>query len=101
MLRSNHQTMSYLFVNSTQRHRAEIIRDFKTGDRLCYAFIEFEAKEACKRTYFKMDNCLIDDSRIHVEFSQSVSKLWGQFSRSKQNANEDGCFKCGAPNHIA
>ncbi|KAK1662941.1 hypothetical protein QYE76_051100 [Lolium multiflorum] len=80
---------------------AEIIRDFKTGDRLCYAFIEFEAKEACKRTYFKMDNCLIDDRRIHVEFSQSVSKLWGQFSRSKQNANEDGCFKSGAPNHIA
>ncbi|XP_051198471.1 peptidyl-prolyl cis-trans isomerase CYP59 [Lolium perenne] len=80
---------------------AEIIRDFKTGDSLCYAFVEFEAKEACERAFFKMDNCLIDDRRIHVDFSQSVSKLWGQFRQSKRNANKDGCFKCGAPNHIA
>jgi hypothetical protein len=35
-----------------------------------------------------MDNCLIDDSRIHVDFSQSVSNLWGQFRQSKQNANK-------------
>lgn len=80
---------------------AEIIRDFKTGDSLCYAFIEFDVKEACERAFFKMDNCLIDDRRIHVDFSQSVSKLWGQFRQSKRNANKDGCFKCGAPNHIA
>ncbi|KAF7111002.1 hypothetical protein CFC21_111057 [Triticum aestivum] len=80
---------------------AEIIRDFKTGDSLCYAFIEFEEKEACERAYFKMDNCLIDDRRIHVDFSQSVSKLWGQFRQSKRNGNKDGCFKCGAPDHIA
>ncbi|XP_024317384.1 peptidyl-prolyl cis-trans isomerase CYP59 isoform X1 [Brachypodium distachyon] len=88
---------------------AEIIRDFKTGDSLCYAFIvslddlwsEFEVKEACERAYFKMDNCLIDDRRIHVDFSQSVSKLWGQFRQSKRNANKDGCFKCGAPDHLA
>ncbi|RCV23025.1 hypothetical protein SETIT_4G266300v2 [Setaria italica] len=80
---------------------AEIIRDFKTGDSLCYAFIEFETKEACERAYFKMDNCLIDDRRIHVDFSQSVSKLWGQFRQSKRNAKKDGCFKCGAPDHIA
>uniref|UniRef100_A0A0D9WT47 Peptidyl-prolyl cis-trans isomerase n=1 Tax=Leersia perrieri TaxID=77586 RepID=A0A0D9WT47_9ORYZ len=80
---------------------AEIIRDYKTGDSLCYAFIEFETKEACERAYFKMDNCLIDDRRIHVDFSQSVSKLWGQFRQSKRNANRDGCFKCGAPDHMA
>jgi peptidyl-prolyl cis-trans isomerase-like 4 len=80
---------------------AEIIRDYKTGDSLCYAFIEFETKEACERAYFKMDNCLIDDRRIHVDFSQSVSKLWGQFRQSKTNAKKDGCFKCGAPDHLA
>ncbi|XP_066369883.1 peptidyl-prolyl cis-trans isomerase CYP59-like isoform X2 [Miscanthus floridulus] len=80
---------------------AEIIRDYKTGDSLCYAFIEFDTKEACERAYFKMDNCLIDDRRIHVDFSQSVSKLWGQFRQSKRNAKKDGCFKCGAPDHLA
>uniref|UniRef100_A0A2C9VRT7 Peptidyl-prolyl cis-trans isomerase n=1 Tax=Manihot esculenta TaxID=3983 RepID=A0A2C9VRT7_MANES len=33
---------------------AEIIRDYKTGDSLCYAFIEFETKEACEQAYFKV-----------------------------------------------
>uniref|UniRef100_A0A3B3ZDH0 Peptidyl-prolyl cis-trans isomerase n=1 Tax=Periophthalmus magnuspinnatus TaxID=409849 RepID=A0A3B3ZDH0_9GOBI len=53
----------------------EIIRDFKTGDSLCYAFIEFERQEDCEKAYFKMDNVLIDDRRIHVDFSQSVAKI--------------------------
>ncbi|XP_035686732.1 peptidyl-prolyl cis-trans isomerase-like 4 [Branchiostoma floridae] len=54
----------------------EVIRDQKTGDSLCYAFVEFEKPEACEEAYFKMDNVLIDDRRIHVDFSQSVSKVW-------------------------
>ncbi|PWA98975.1 Cyclophilin-like peptidyl-prolyl cis-trans isomerase domain-containing protein [Artemisia annua] len=82
---------------------AEIIRDFKTGDSLCYAFIEFEDKEACEQAYFKMDNALIDDRRIHVDFSQSVSKLWNQFrSKGKHGGTAGkGCFKCGSLDHIA
>ncbi|XP_073711853.1 peptidyl-prolyl cis-trans isomerase-like 4 [Misgurnus anguillicaudatus] len=53
----------------------EIIRDWKTEESLCYAFIEFEKEEDCEKAYFKMDNVLIDDRRIHVDFSQSVSKI--------------------------
>ncbi|KAI7800095.1 Peptidylprolyl isomerase cyclophilin-like 4 [Triplophysa rosa] len=53
----------------------EIIRDWKTGESLCYAFIEFEKEEDCEKAFFKMDNVLIDDRRIHVDFSQSVSKI--------------------------
>eukprot|EP00062_Callorhinchus_milii_P009753 gi/632953887/ref/XP_007892668.1/ PREDICTED: peptidyl-prolyl cis-trans isomerase-like 4 [Callorhinchus milii] len=53
----------------------EIIRDGKTGESLCYAFIEFEKDEDCEKAYFKMDNVLIDDRRIHVDFSQSVAKI--------------------------
>ncbi|XP_008310837.1 peptidyl-prolyl cis-trans isomerase-like 4 [Cynoglossus semilaevis] len=53
----------------------EIIRDWKTGNSLCYAFIEFEKEEDCEKAYFKMDNVLIDDRRIHVDFSQSVAKI--------------------------
>ena len=37
--------------------------------------MEFEDKNACEKAYFKMDNVLIDDRRIHVDFSQSVSKF--------------------------
>ncbi|GAB6033587.1 Peptidyl-prolyl cis-trans isomerase-like 4 [Chamberlinius hualienensis] len=53
----------------------EVIRDKKSGESLQYAFIEFEKEEDCENAYFKMDNVLIDDRRIHVDFSQSVSKL--------------------------
>ncbi|XP_061195925.1 peptidyl-prolyl cis-trans isomerase-like 4 isoform X2 [Saccostrea echinata] len=53
----------------------EVIRDHKTKESLQYAFIEFEKTEDCESAYFKMDNVLIDDRRIHVDFSQSVSKL--------------------------
>ena len=52
----------------------EVIRDHKTGDSLQYAFVEFDNPKACESAYFKMDNVLIDDRRIHVDFSQSVSK---------------------------
>merc|ERR1711874_687829 len=34
----------------------------------------FEDTKPCEDAYFKMDNVLIDDRRIHVDFSQSVSK---------------------------
>ncbi|XP_057453312.1 peptidyl-prolyl cis-trans isomerase CYP59 [Lotus japonicus] len=80
---------------------ADIIRDQKTGDSLCYAFIEFEDKQACEQAYFKMDNALIDDRRIHVDFSQSVSKLWSQYKRKDQKGKGGGCFKCGSTDHIA
>ncbi|KAK4439606.1 Peptidyl-prolyl cis-trans isomerase CYP59 [Sesamum alatum] len=80
---------------------AEVIRDHKTGDSLCYAFIEFEDKDACEQAYFKMDNALIDDRRIHVDFSQSVAKLWSQYRRKGQMGQGGGCFKCGSVDHIA
>ena len=55
----------------------EVIRDQKTKDSLQYAFIEFEREEDCLDAYFKMDNVLIDDRRIHVDFSQSLAKVKG------------------------
>ncbi|MBN3307116.1 PPIL4 protein, partial [Amia calva] len=71
----------------------EIIRDWKTGESLCYAFIEFEKEEDCEKAYFKMDNVLIDDRRIHVDFSQSVAKIkWkgkgGKYTKDDFNAYE-------------
>lgn len=53
----------------------EVVADQKTGDSLCFAFIEFENKKDCEMAYLKMDNVIIDDRRIKVDFSQSVSKL--------------------------
>lgn len=53
----------------------EVIRDKTTGDSLQYAFVEFHDQKSCEEAYLKMDNVLIDDRRIHVDFSQSVSKM--------------------------
>jgi RNA recognition motif-containing protein len=50
----------------------EVIRDKRTRDSLQYAFIEFEEQKDCEQAYFKMQGVLIDDHRIHVDFSQSV-----------------------------
>ena len=52
----------------------EIIKDARSGESLQYGFIEFTNKEDCEKAYFKMDNVLIDDRRIHVDFSQSVAQ---------------------------
>eukprot|EP01041_Mallomonas_annulata_P005688 gene5688-11475_t len=72
--------------------QCEIIRDPKTGDSLNYAFIEFETEDSCLEAYEKMNNVLIDDRRIKVDFSQSVSKLWNRFllqprSQTKKNGH--------------
>ncbi|KAM3673570.1 peptidyl-prolyl cis-trans isomerase-like 4 [Ammospiza maritima maritima] len=76
----------------------EVIRDWKTGESVCYAFIEFEKEEDCEKAYFKMDNVLIDDRRIHVDFSQSVAKVkWkgkaGQYTKEDFKDYEKECKK--------
>ena len=71
----------------------EVIRDKRTGDSLQYAFIEFEDQKDCERAYFKMQDVLIDDHRIHVDFSQSVSKLsdvWRNATNSKRRKQGGG-----------
>ncbi|XP_031634940.1 peptidyl-prolyl cis-trans isomerase sig-7 [Contarinia nasturtii] len=72
---TNDDDLEIIFSRFGKIKGCEVIRDRKTGDSLQYAFIEFEDKKSCEMAYFKMDNVLIDDRRIHVDFSQSVSKL--------------------------
>lgn len=54
----------------------EVVRDWKSGESLGYSFIEFETDKACEEgikynilAYWKMENALIDERRIHVDFS--------------------------------
>lgn len=68
----------------------EVIRDAKTGDSLQYAFIEYDQKASCEAAFFKMQGVLIDDRRIHVDFSQSVSRIsdvWRNNANNKRRAN--------------
>ena len=70
--------------------QCDVIRDYKTGDSLNYAFIEFDDVAACTQAYFKMDGALVDDRRIHVDFSQSVSGLWNKRRRGETMTAGDG-----------
>lgn len=67
--------LQIIFSRFGKIKNCEVIRDKVSGDSLQYAFIEFDNQESCEAAYFKMDNVLIDDRRIHVDFSQSVSKI--------------------------
>ena len=67
----------------------EVIRDKETGESLNYAFVEFATKEQCEEAYVKMNNVLIDDRRIKVDFCQSVAKLWNRWRKGpKANKRE-------------
>lgn len=59
------------------------MRDWKTGQSLQYGFIEYENIASCEEAYLKMNNVLIDDRRIHVDFSQSVPKLYSRNKKQK------------------
>ncbi|XP_066587551.1 peptidyl-prolyl cis-trans isomerase sig-7 isoform X2 [Prorops nasuta] len=72
---TNDDDLEIIFSRFGKIVSCEVIRDRQTGDSLQYAFIEFAERKSCEEAYFKMDNVLIDDRRIHVDFSQSVAKM--------------------------
>ena len=57
----------------------DVVRDHKTGDSLCFAFVTFETREAAETAYLKMDNVLIDDRRrargLLAEHARAVAQL--------------------------
>lgn len=67
--------LEIIFSRFGKINSCEVIRDKISGESLQYAFVEFDNRKSCEDAYFKMDNVLIDDRRIHVDFSQSVSKI--------------------------
>ena len=80
------EDLELIFSRFDNNVKCEVIREPETGQSLCYAFVEFGNKEACVEAYFKMNNALIDDRRIKVDFSQSVSKIWNRFYHFKRGA---------------
>ena len=66
--------LELIFSRFGRVHGVDVIRDAQTGQSLCYAFVEFEREEDAQRAYAKMDNVLVDDRRIHVDFCQSIAR---------------------------
>ena len=89
------EDLQLLFSQFGKILSCEVIRDKRTGDSLQYAFIEFEKQKDCEQAYFKMQDVLIDDHRIHVDFSQSVSRLsdsWRNATNTKRKRQAGGGF---------
>ena len=83
------EDLELIFSRFDPNAKADIIRDPQTNDSLCYAFVEFSTKEQCTEAYFKMNNALIDDRRIKVDFSQSVSHIWNRFTQQYRRGGQD------------
>lgn len=78
---TNDEDLELIFSRFDSNAKAEIIRDPDTGASLQYAFVEFSTKESCNEAYLKMNNALVDDRRIRVDFSQSVAKVWDRYHK--------------------
>ncbi|KAI1001292.1 Peptidyl-prolyl cis-trans isomerase-like 4 [Podosphaera aphanis] len=90
---TNDEDLELIFSRFGTILSAEVIRDKRTNDSLQYAFIEYAEQASCEQAYFKMQGVLIDDHRIHVDFSQSVSKIsdsWRAATNSKRRAHQVG-----------
>lgn len=81
------EDLELIFSRFDEQVKAEIIRDQDTGNSLQYAFVEFTEKAQAVEAYFKMNNALVDDRRIKVDFSQSVAKVWNKFSQRSRNSS--------------
>uniref|UniRef100_A0A915E9H7 Peptidyl-prolyl cis-trans isomerase n=1 Tax=Ditylenchus dipsaci TaxID=166011 RepID=A0A915E9H7_9BILA len=80
------EDLEIIFSRFGQINCCEVIKDKRTQASLQYAFIEFDKPEYCEAAFLKMDNVLIDDRRIHVDFSQSVAKNFQWNKGGKQAA---------------
>ena len=87
---TDEEDLTLIFSRFDPSVNVDIVRDSETGDSLQYAFVEFETKEACNEAYFKMNNALIDDRRIKVDFSQSVAKEWNRYTQRKRGGRGGG-----------
>ncbi|KAF5397630.1 Peptidyl prolyl cis trans isomerase 4 [Paragonimus heterotremus] len=80
---TNSEDLEIIFSRFGPIKSCEVIRDRRTDASLQYAFIEFENDSDCENAFLKMDKVVIDDRRIHVDFSQSVSKEWQRYRQQR------------------
>ncbi|KAF5388285.1 hypothetical protein D9615_000829 [Tricholomella constricta] len=84
------EDMELIFSRFGTIMSCQVIRDKRTGDSLQYAFIEFDKREDAEQAYFKMQNVLVDDRRIWVDFSQSVAKINTHWSNDVKRGPKAG-----------
>lgn len=61
-----------VFSRFGQVDRVDLIKDKKTNESLCYAFVDFVKPIEAENAFLKMQNAIIDNRRILVDFCQSL-----------------------------
>ena len=67
------QDLKIVFARFGAVRNCRIVCDRLTKKSLGYGFVEFEEKESCELAYSKMQNAIIDDRKIHVDFHSLFS----------------------------
>jgi peptidyl-prolyl cis-trans isomerase-like 4 len=80
------EDLELIFSQCGRVIKCEVIRERGTGKSLQYAFIEFAEARDCERAREKMDGVIIDDRKIHCDFSQSVATVWSKYRRGETDA---------------
>ncbi|EFC46036.1 cyclophilin-type peptidyl-prolyl cis-trans isomerase [Naegleria gruberi] len=83
---TSEKSLRTIFLQYGNIVKCEIVKNRKTGKSKTYAFIEFEDAESCERAFLKSEGLVIDDHKIHVDFSQSIAHLWAQNEKEKKQA---------------
>ena len=85
---TRNQDLKLIFSRFGEIKSCNIVCDHKTGISLGYAFIEFKEKDDAEMAYLKMSGVVIDDRRIYVDFSQSVSKVPKSFIKERERESD-------------
>ncbi|KAJ1945136.1 Peptidyl-prolyl cis-trans isomerase-like 4 [Kickxella alabastrina] len=87
---TNDEDLRTIFSRFGKIISCDVVRDPVDKRSLGYAFVEFSERRACEEAYFRMEGVLVDDRRIHVDFSQSVAKVAGKWTRTRGGRNGAG-----------
>lgn len=69
---TSEEGLKILFSRFGNVDRVDLIRDKKTGDSLCYGFIDFSKAVEAENAYLKMQKAIIDGRIVKVDFCQSL-----------------------------
>lgn len=81
--RTESEDLKEIFSQCGKVVSCHVVRDWKTNKSLLYAFVEFEEKASAEEAFLKLQHCIIDNRRVEIDFSQSVSRQWNKFREEK------------------
>jgi RNA recognition motif-containing protein len=67
------EDLEIIFSRFGKLTSCDLIRDNKTGESLCYAFISFEKESSCEEAFFKVRRCTV---HLATSVRRSLARRW-------------------------